>query len=514
MRKTGTKHGRCPKKRHIRRERFWWAVRAISCAAFALLALQGAGSASEVPLSGNDFVEPCAGAGPEKIGAALAAGAAPNAVWTGPPRIGKTGPFLHEGDSALMTCTTNNPNSACARVLLDAGARVNDANPPLLQAVVLNRADIVALLLQRGADPDTRGPREAVIHLAAQQSPDIFRLFARAGADLGAVSRDGKTAVHFAARNEDAEPLRFLLAAGRDPNATDREGNTPLHGGVRSPLVVSILAAAGADVNRKNDAGRPPFAEVQDQDVLNAFPAAGARLVWRDGNDGIREVRAFFDSNTGHSRTRFFAVNPESLPPPAQASKDVSPLQRTVLAGAVLEEPLAADPEATGKYSERVCYVAEDSGEPLPFILYYIETRNGAALFGRSGRDGCTARLYTPGPEVLEWRDGEEAQAAADSFLEEGRAEALFTPPGSSGADSAGRYGESVCFAHPGTRLPVVDYPYFARSQEGYAMAGRSGEDGCSAELFTPSSAGSVFRVYGGADALDMNVKGPGDYGK
>ena len=64
MRKTGTKHGRCPKRRHIRRERVWRAVRVISCAVFALLALQGAGGASEAPLSGNDFVELCADAGP------------------------------------------------------------------------------------------------------------------------------------------------------------------------------------------------------------------------------------------------------------------------------------------------------------------------------------------------------------------------------------------------------------------------------------------------------------------
>ncbi|MDR2076531.1 MAG: ankyrin repeat domain-containing protein [Desulfovibrio sp.] len=505
MRKTA--QGRCP-KRHGVRKRFW---RAMSCAVLALLALRGAGYAGEAFLPRNDFVKFCAVAGPGEISAALAAGADPNAVWTGSSRIRKTGLIIYEGDSALTACAAHNPNLASVRVLLDAGARVNDGNMPLFRAIRRERADIVALLLQRGADPNAGEPRGAAVHHAAERNSEIFTLLAQAGADLRVTSRDGETTLHFAARNEDAGPLRLLLAAGLDPNATDQEGDTPLHGCVLSPLVVTALAEAGADVNRKNNAGRPPFAEVRDQDVLNAFLAAGARPVWGDGKGRIRVIRAFFDSNSGHSRPRFFAVNPQILPSPARAFEDASPLQRTVLAGVVLEEPLPAEPDETEKYSEKICFVAEGGNDPINFLPYYLETRNGAVLFGRSGKDGCAARLYTPGPEELKWRDEEEAIVAADSLLEKGGADSL------SGADSAGsalRYGEIVCFAHPGTRLPVVDYPYFVLSPEGYAMAGRSGEDGCSAELFTPPSAGGAFRVYGGIDALGMNVKGPRDPGE
>lgn len=49
---------------------------------------------------------------------------------------------------------------------------------------------------------------------------------------------------------------KLLLSTGHDASMTDSDGNTPLHYAVASDLteVVLLLIAAGADLNKKNEA--------------------------------------------------------------------------------------------------------------------------------------------------------------------------------------------------------------------------------------------------------------------
>lgn len=145
---------------------------------------------------------------------------------------------------------------------------------PLHFAVRKNRPEIVALLLELGADPGATdgegvsasvyaadpGVDRAVIEtLARQGGIDLFGALALGdeataaellGADPGLVERSG--ALHLLAKRGDVEAVRWLLDQGADPNA--RWGHwdaevTPLHlaaaqGNVE---VVRRLLAAGAD---------------------------------------------------------------------------------------------------------------------------------------------------------------------------------------------------------------------------------------------------------------------------
>ncbi len=101
------------------------------------------------------------------------------------------------GGSCLIHALYHSPLSLVA-ALLDLGAdpneAVSDGFPPLFAAIDSNhpdRAERVALLLSRGADPQQRGINDY-------------------------------TALHHAACRDEAGAVRALLAAGADPSARTR----------------------------------------------------------------------------------------------------------------------------------------------------------------------------------------------------------------------------------------------------------------------------------------------------
>ena len=81
------------------------------------------------------------------------------------------------------------------------------------------------------------------------------------GADLKETDADGRTALHYAARNEDASVIDLLLRYGADPNTTDFTGNTPLHLAARNRtyMVVETLVRFGADFAARDANGRTPL---------------------------------------------------------------------------------------------------------------------------------------------------------------------------------------------------------------------------------------------------------------
>jgi hypothetical protein len=467
---------------------------------------------SKAGMPPDDFISLCASAGPDAVRDALDKGADPHVLWTGPNQISKTRPLIYQGDSALAACLRNRADIETARMLLDAGVNPDPwsrGKSPLRIAVSRGRADLVDLLLRAGADPKTS---DLLAHDAAVGDPEVFTLVMRAGADLRSTDQDGKTVLHYAARNERADPVLALLAAGFDPNVEDREGNSPLHERLRSAEVVASLAKAGADVNRENKKGLAPFEEVREQAIMDAFLDAGALLTWLDAH-GRTHVRGFSpDGRKGAGHIRFF----EAVTTVDHASIGrMTPVQKAVLASVTLEKTRRAEPDGAEKYSEMVCFVSRYDGTPIANYEYYIESRKGAAAFGRSGKDGCTARLYSPGPEELTWNSGEDAVVSQNELTVSGRANVLFEPAGVLGEtltaspepEDVGR-SERACFAHPDDRLPAAGYPYFILTESGYAIAGETGEDGCSADFFAPVGDIEAFAVYGGPDATRMNVKG------
>lgn len=129
-------------------------------------------------------------------------------------------------------CT--NGNSALVRSLLKSGANPNTpiatGVAPLMTCAKSGSVDAVRMLIEYGAAVNAKEPKEnqtALMWAAAEHHPDVVQALIDAHADLKANSKQGFTAIHFAARVGDLESVKVLLAAGVDVNIlTQAEGST------------------------------------------------------------------------------------------------------------------------------------------------------------------------------------------------------------------------------------------------------------------------------------------------
>lgn len=116
------------------------------------------------------------------------------------------------------------------RALLAAGANPNAATalgvPPLLLAVTNGSAAATKLLLDKGARADVAltGGQTLLMHASRAGQPDVVRELIRRGAVVDAADEAmGSTALMWAAADDHAEVVRVLAAAGADVNRRSRE---------------------------------------------------------------------------------------------------------------------------------------------------------------------------------------------------------------------------------------------------------------------------------------------------
>jgi len=161
---------------------------------------------------------------------------------------------------------------ACA--LMQHGALVSPNTPvtvgtPLLYAVWEEADDLVAELLERGADPNQRGtvlrrgkPTFPLLLAAEKGNIAIINQLVEAGAKVDDQDAEGFSALHIAAACDNTEVLKVLL---RQHHANFdirlQNGSLPIHSAASKGTLdhIRILLDAGADANDKNGDGWTPL---------------------------------------------------------------------------------------------------------------------------------------------------------------------------------------------------------------------------------------------------------------
>lgn len=157
-------------------------------------------------------------------------------------------------------------------------ARNAHGNTAVREAIGASRPEMVALLLQRGADPlqVNDGGSSLMDAATASGAREIATLLVGRGCRMRVADAAGLGAL---------DELRLLLDA--DPAATgarDRVGATPLHAAARGnrPAAVRLLLDRGAAIGAVNRHGHPPLADAVETDAL----AAAALLLERGADPG------------------------------------------------------------------------------------------------------------------------------------------------------------------------------------------------------------------------------------
>jgi ankyrin repeat protein len=146
-----------------------------------------------------------------------------------------------------------NGNGALVRLLLKSGAKPNTAiatgETPLMTCAKTGSEDAVRMLVEYGAAVNAKEPAQnqtALMWAAAERHPSVVKALIEAHADLNASTKQGFTAMHFAARVGDQETVRVLLAAGVNINVlTQTESGESRAPAVARPGIPRSTAVAG-----------------------------------------------------------------------------------------------------------------------------------------------------------------------------------------------------------------------------------------------------------------------------
>ncbi len=154
------------------------------------------------------------------------------------------------------------------KVLLDAGVDVDGKSsrikkPLLLVAVEKENAELVDLLLERGADVNYAAPNGMPpLHRATWMGyVEIFHRLVEAGADIKQKGPGGWMPIHHAARNGRTGLVTFLVESGCDINTKTSDGETPLHLAfeLKSPRIAEHMVDLGAEALVRDAEGVSPF---------------------------------------------------------------------------------------------------------------------------------------------------------------------------------------------------------------------------------------------------------------
>jgi len=195
-----------------------------------------------------------------------------------------------QGCTALMIAASRG-HRECVRVLLDQGAKVEDATDARRTALMLTTdAQVIRSLLDKGADVNARDADGMTALIYAIRDPragsDVVDALLDRGAKVDTQDNAGRTALTWAAIGGRADVVRTLLSKHAALNPKTTAGRTPLALAVIKGHadIVRELAQAGARLNEKDFTGKTALRLAQDlpkgegrDEIVQLLRAAGAQ---------------------------------------------------------------------------------------------------------------------------------------------------------------------------------------------------------------------------------------------
>lgn len=175
-----------------------------------------------------------------------------------------------------------------------ANGREADGDTPLGWASVYGHVEILALLLESGADPKARSKQGGTALYVAKDSQIVSRLV-DAGASVNATTDTGYTALHSAAGGDRYSSVVSLIEHGADVNATTQWGETPLHRSLdylRDPRIVEFLLSKGAKMDALDGFGRT---------ALHRLMGAGVVQYLGDDEKHVKTLRMLINARASIS---------------------------------------------------------------------------------------------------------------------------------------------------------------------------------------------------------------------
>ena len=147
-------------------------------------------------------------------------------------------------------------------LLVEHGARFDPSGKQtaalLQEAIRSGHAGVVAVLLEKGVDPNfrDRGGQTPLMLAVSNRDRQTVDMLLEAGADALASHHWG-SALARAVRSGDDDSVRLLLSAGADPTEQTRSGKSLLYTAVEKnlPEIAALLTSAAAEKNTTRSAG-------------------------------------------------------------------------------------------------------------------------------------------------------------------------------------------------------------------------------------------------------------------
>lgn len=144
---------------------------------------------------------------------------------------------------------------------------------PLMHTAAFGSLEAMRLLIDKGADVNTRSAAGATALMWAATDLAKVRLLVERGADVNAVSDSGRTVMHLAAMSDSSAPIvQFLHSRGAKADVVDKEGMTTLLAATvgNDTATIKQLVEAGVNVNAAGFLGLTPLMNAAGQGNLEA----------------------------------------------------------------------------------------------------------------------------------------------------------------------------------------------------------------------------------------------------